>query len=302
MSRKRKFEEVSSSDEQYLEYASDATRARYNAADPAGKDAILSNVVKKYKPAVDELESGGVFDLIDQLDKGCNLNGGRKKKMRGGDLPAVKTALKKLWVEIVASTFTPDNVLKALPVAVIGIANPGAAGAAFSGVKSLLGLASSVCLTSSGMTAISVGALLLMYDVKFDSSNFQLPNPNQEQLNELNALKAELKKNLPKSTGKQVAISPTPQKVLDTLKKIQDEQAKASKAAEEAGKAAAITTELEKVSKETAAIADTTAAPPSTPTAQADTVMKTGGRKTKKRSMKKMRKTRRTTRPPLFKY
>jgi len=296
ISRKRKFEEVSSSDEQYLEYASDATRARYNAADPAGKNAILSNVVKKYKPAVDELESGGVFDLIDQLDKGCNLNGGRKKKMRGGDLAAVKTALKKLWVEIVASTFTPDNVLKALPVAVIGIANPGAAGAAFSGVKSLLGLASSVCLTSSGMTAISVGALLLMYDVKFDSSNFQLPNPNQEQLNELNALKAELKKNLPKSTGKQVAISPTPQKVLDTLKKIQDEQAKASKAAEETGKAAAITTELEKVSKETAAIADTTAAPPSTPTAQA------GGRKTKKRSMKKARKTRRSIRTPLFKY
>jgi hypothetical protein len=296
ISRKRKFEEVSSSDEQYLEYASDATRARYNAADPAGKNAILSNVVKKYKPAVDELESGGVFDLIDQLDKGCNLNGGRKKKMRGGDLAAVKTALKKLWVEIVASTFTPDNVLKALPVAVIGIANPGAAGAAFSGVKSLLGLARSVCLTSSGMTAISVGALLLMYDVKFDSSNFQLPNPNQEQLNELNALKAELKKNLPKSTGKQVAISPTPQKVLDTLKKIQDEQAKASKAAEETGKAAAITTELEKVSKETAAIADTTAAPPSTPTAQA------GGRKTKKRATKKARKTRRSIRTPLFKY
>lgn len=306
--RKRKFEEVSSSDEQYLEYASDATRARYNAADPAGKNAILSNVVKKYKPVVDELESGGIFDLIDQLDKGCNLDdgsmtlsGGRKKKMRGGDLAAVKTALKKLWVEIVASTFTPDNVLKALPVAVIGIANPGAAGAAFSGVKSLLGLASSVCLTSSGMTAISVGALLLMYDVKFDSSNFQLPNPNQEQLNELNALKAELKKNLPKSTGKQVAISPTPQKVLDTLKKIQDEQAKASKAAEEAGKAAAITTELEKVSKEAAAISET-AAPPSTPTAQPDTVMKTGGRKTKKRSMKKMRKTRRSIRTPLFKY
>ena len=303
---KRKASEMSSSDEQYLEYASDATRARYNDADDDGKNAILTNVVNKYKPAVDELESGGVFDLIDQLDKGCKLDdgsmtlsGGRKKKMRGGDLAAVKTALKKLWVEIVASTFTPDNVLKSLPVAVIGIANPGAAGAAFSGVKSLLGLASSVCLTSSGMTAISVGALLLLYDVKFDSSNFQLPNPNQEQLNELNALKAELKKNLPKSTGKQVAISPTPQKVLDTLKKIQDDQAKASKAAEETGKAAAITTELEKVAKETAAISET-AAPPSTPTAQADTVMKTGGRKTKKRGMKKMRKTRRL--PRVFKY
>jgi chaperonin cofactor prefoldin len=286
---------MSSSDEQYLEYASDATRARYNDADDDGKNAILTNVVNKYKPAVDELESGGVFDLIDQLDNGCNLSGGRKKKMRGGDLAAVKTALKKLWVEIVASTFTPDNVLKSLPVAVIGIANPGAAGAAFSGVKSLLGLASSVCLTSSGMTAISIGALLLLYDVKFDSSNFQLPNSNQEQLNELNALKDELKKNLPKSTGKQVAISPTPQKVLDTLKKIQDEQAKASKAAEETGKAAAITTELEKVSKETAAISET-AAPPSTPTAQA------GGRKTKKRGMKKLRKTRRGIRAPLFKY
>jgi hypothetical protein len=74
---------MSSSDEQYLEYASDATRARYNDADDDGKNAILTNVVNKYKPAVDELESGGVFDLIDQLDKGCKLaHGGQHRSTR----------------------------------------------------------------------------------------------------------------------------------------------------------------------------------------------------------------------------
>ena len=285
----------------YIEYASDETRKRYEAeTNPRYKKAILANVVKKYKPAVDELQSGGVFDLIDQLAE-CNIGpqtsqmqeGGRRKKMRGGDLVAVKNALKKLWVEIVTATFTPENVMKGVPLAAIGIANPSAAGAAFSGVKSLLGFAGSVCLTSSGITALSIGALLLLYDVKFDLQNFKLPNLNQAQLDELKLLKETLQKNL-KATAKFGAVAQPPLELLKKVEQIKAEQLKATE----------IITKLNEISTEASKLSDPTTAPPTTPipTVPAplpDTAMK-AGRRTKKRGLKKLKKTRRPAR--LFKY
>jgi len=300
VSRRKVMEDVDP-DAFYIEYASDATRKRYEAeTNPVNKKAILENVVKKYKPAVDELASGGVFDLIDQLAE-CNIGpqtsslmdttqGGRRKKMRGGDLVAVKNALKKLWVEIVTATFTPENVMKGVPLAAIGIANPSAAGAAFSGVKSLLGFAGSVCLTSSGITALSIGALLLLYDVKFDLQNFKLPNPNQAQLDELKLLKEALQKNL-KATAKFGSVAQPPVELLKKIEQLKAEQLKPTE----------IVTKLNEISTEASKLSDTTTAPPSTPTPAApaaDTTMKTGGRKTKKRGLKRKAKTRRS----LFKY
>ena len=303
--RKAVLEEVDP-DAMYIEYASDATRKRYEQeTNPVNKKAILANVVNKYKPAVDGLESGGIFALIDQLAE-CNIapetsqmditQGGRRKKMRGGDLPAVKAALKKLWVEIVTATFTPDNVMKGVPLAAIGIANPSVAGMAFSGVKSLLGFASSMCLTSTGITALSIGALLLLYDVKFDLDNFKLPNLNQAQLDQLKTLKDELKKNL-KSTGK---FSSVAQPTAELLKKVEQIKADQLKSTE-------IITKLNEISKEADKISDpmTTVAPPSSPvvpTVPPSLPPKIGGRKTKKRGMKKFKKTRRSVRTPLFKY
>jgi len=283
---------TSFADLKYLEYASDATRARYNYADPAGRDAILFNVVKKYKPVVNALQSGGVFDLIDQLQD-CNIFGGgsRKKKMHGGDLAAVKAALKKLWVEIVSATFTPDNVLKAFPVAVIGIANPTLAGSLFTAAKTAVGAVAGVCLTNAGITAISVGALMYLYDVNLDINKLNL---NAADIATLTALRDDLKKNL-KPGGKFGSVAQPTQALLDKVEKIKNQQAAAAKAADDKAKANAIAAELEKTSKEAAAISET-AAPPSTPTASS------GGRKTKKRSMKKFKKTRRGIRKPLFRY
>jgi len=285
-----------SGDEQYLEYASEKTRLAYDGANAEGKDAILFNVANKYRPIVDELNNAGIFDLIDQLDKGCNLNGGRKKKMRGGDIPAVKAALKKLWVEIVAATFTPDNILKGVPVAVIGVANPTLAGSLFAAAKTAIGAASAVCFTSAGMTAISIGALMYLYDVKVDINS--LTDLNAKDKEALTALREALQKNL-KASAKFGSVAKPSEELLKKVELLKQQQEKASKAPEDAtGKAAAaITTELEKVSKEAAAISET-AAPPTTPAAPADAVMKTGGRKTKKRGLKKLRKTRRS----MFKY
>ena len=308
--------------DKYMQYASDATRARYEKAKSEGKNNIVNNVINKYKPVVDGLESGGIFALIDQLAE-CKIQpestmpsstmdtstmdttpgGGRRKKMRGGDLPAVKAALKKLWVEIVTATFTPDNVMKGVPLAAIGIANPSVAGMAFSGVKSLLGFASSMCLTSTGITALSIGALLLLYDVKFDLDNFKLPNLNQAQLDQLKTLKDELKKNL-KPGGKYGSVAKPPADLLKKVEQIKADQLKATE----------IITKLNTISNEAGVKAESampTDVPHSTPiavpdtttkTAAPDTLMKTGsGRRTKKRGVKR-RKTRRGIRKPLFKY
>lgn len=282
-------------DDTYLQYASDTTRQRYNVADDRVKAIILYKVTKKYKPVVDALDvQGGIFDLIDQLQD-CNIyenemdtEGGRRKKMRGGDLAAVKAALKKLWVEIVTATFTPDNILKAFPVAVIAGANPTLAGSLFTAAKTTVGALAGVCLTNAGITAISVGALVYLYDLKIDINSL---NMNATDKATLTALRDDLKKNL-KPGGKFGSVAQPTQALLNKVEQIRNKQAAAAKAADDKAKAAAIAAELEKTSKEAAVIVET-AAPPSSPVAT------TGGRRTKKRSMKKFRKTRRN---PLFKY
>lgn len=309
-------------DDSYLQYASDKTREDYDKADDKGKAAILMNVNNKYKPVVDALEvQGGIFDLIDQLQD-CNINGemdttqgGRRKKMRGGDLAAVKAALKKLWVEIVTATFTPDNILKAFPVALIAGANPTLAGSLFTAAKFAVGAAAGVCLTNAGITAISVGALVYLYDVKIDINSL---NMNAADKATLTALRDDLKKNL-KPGGKFGSVAQPTQALLDKVEKIRNDQAAAAKAADDKAKAAAIAAELEKTSKEVAAISDppskqdaaiaATAAPlnanappfvSANPNAASVVTPKTGGRRTKKGGKKKMRKTRRPAR--VFKY
>ena len=281
-------------DDSYLQYASDRTRDAYDKADDKGKAVILKNVINKYKPVVDALEvQGGIFDLIDQLQD-CNIDGdmdttigGRRKKMRGGDLAAVKAALKKLWVEIITATFTPDNVLKAFPVALIAGANPTLAGSLFAAAKTAVGAVAGVCLTNAGITAISVGALVYLYDVKIDINSL---NMNAADKAALIALRDDLKKNL-KPGGKFGSVAQPTQALLDKVEKIRNEQAAAAKAADDKAKAAAIAAELEKTSKEAAVIVET-AAPPSSPVAT------TGGRRTKKRGVKR----RNTRRARVFKY
>ena len=314
---------VFSSLPKYLEYASDKTRNDYINANDIGKAEILKNVINKYKPVVDALKSGGIFALIDQLAE-CNIgppppptmpsstmdtapDGGRRKKMRGGDLAAVKAALKKLWVEIVTATFTPDNILKAFPVAVIAGANPTLAGSLFAAAKFAVGAAAGVCLTNAGITAISVGALVYLYDVKIDINSL---NMNAADKAALIALREDLKKNL-KPGGKFGSVAQPTQALLDKVEQIRNKQAAEAKAADDQAKAAAIAAELEKTSKQAAAISDppskqaaaiaATAAPPAALNANAPPFVSatTGGRKTKKGGKKKMRKTRRAR---FFKY
>ena len=315
--------------DKFMEYASDATRARYEKAKSEGKDNIVNNVINKYKPAVDALESSGLFDLIDQLAK-CEIEpeptmdttqGGRRKKKGGAGesktvavdkLGPLKTALTKTAVEAHAYFFSFENVTKAIPIATIALVNPSTTAIIFNAAKAALGFVGSMCVTNAGITAISLATLACLYDVKFDINSLKFNNDEDKKT--VLALREELKKNLKPSSKQYGTVAPTPKSVLDKIAKLQaEEAAKAmaiAKAAESEKKAliladksneGTLIDKLNTISNEAGESAMPTAAPPSTPTAP-DTTMKTGGRNTKKRGLKKARKTRRGIRKPLFKY
>ena len=336
-------------DDTYLQYASDRTRDAYDKADAKGKAAILMNVTNKYKPSVDALKSSGLFDLIDQLAKDCNIEdetsqmdleqGGRRKKKGGvgepknvavGRFGAVMTALDKTAVELHAYIFSFENTTKAIPITAIALANPSTTAIIFNAAKAALGFIGSMCVTNAGITAISLATLACLYDVKFDINSLKF-NSNEDK-ETIEALRAQLQKNLKPSTKQFGSVAQTPQALLDKVAELEAaKQALSDKVANlqkaEAAKATAIAqakTESEKkalinadktnegnlinalntISKEAAVIAET-AAPPAAlnanapPFVSATTTTSSGGRKTKKGGKKKMRNTRRK---PLFKY
>ena len=322
--------------DKFMEYASDATRARYEKAKSEGKDNIVNNVINKYKPAVDALESSGLFDLIDQLAK-CEIEpeptmdttqGGRRKKKGGAGEPKtvavpvavdklapLKTALGKTAVEAHAYFFSFENVTKAIPITAIALANPSTTAIIFNAAKAALGFVGSMCVTNAGITAISLATLACLYDVKFDINSLKFNNDDDKKA--ILALREQLQKNLKPSSKQFGTVAPTPKSVLDKIAKLQAEEAAkamAIAAASESEKKALILSDksnegtlinaLNTISNEAGVKAESampTDAPPSSPMVAPDTTMK-AGRNTKKRSMKKFKKTRRGIRKPLFKY
>jgi hypothetical protein len=169
-----------------------------------------------------------------------------------------------------------------------------------------------MCVTNAGITAISLATLACLYDVKFDINSLKFNNDEDKKA--ILALREQLQKNLKPSSKQFGSVAPTPKSVLDKIAKLQAEEAAKAMAiakATESEKKALILADksnegtlidkLNTISNEAGESAMPTAAPPSTPTAP-DTTMKTGGRNTKKRGLKKARKTRRGIRKPLFKY
>jgi len=318
--------------DKFMEYASDATRARYEKAKSEGKDNIVNNVINKYKPAVDALESSGLFDLIDQLAK-CEIEpeptmdttqGGRRKKKGGAGeaktvavdkLGPLKTALGKTAVEAHAYIFSFENVTKMVPITAIALVNPSTTAIIFNAAKAALGFVGSMCVTNAGITAISLATLACLYDVKFDINSLKFNNDDDKKA--ILALREQLQKNLKPSSKQFGSVAPTPKSVLDKIAKLQAEEAAKAMAiakATESEKKALILADksnegtlidtLNTISNEAGVKAESampTDAPPSSPMVAPGTTMK-AGRNTKKRGLKKMKKTRRGIRKPLFKY
>jgi hypothetical protein len=315
-------------DQQFLKYASDATRARYNAANPKGKDAILRNVANKYRPALEEWEAIKLTSEFQKfnIDTNASMSGGKSRKYRGGVPPAppapapaktnvstpvantletVISDAQRLWLSGAAALGTPGNVAATLTSVAIGIANPAAAAGMFTLANRLVGVAYGlVTPTTFTLTVL----ITLLY------RNFgHLLNKKPTEYTNLQELLSELKKNIPAAKVKYGAVAmPSPEimaalAALDKLEKAAaaEKAAADAKAASDAATAAVAkdaADTAEKEAKDAVKLSIATSQNEVDATIQAGTPSTTGGRKTKKRGLKKARKTRRGIRKPRFKY
>jgi hypothetical protein len=191
-----------------------------------------------------------------------------------------------------AGAVVADNLFVVAGAATVSIINPAAASQALAFIKlisgGLLG-----CVTPTVITTALIGAGLIKivgpYISVGDVANLtgnKLKNLSDSIGNYLKTQEAMSKK------AKQL-------EVVNTLKSLHREfvqrieDIKNNKESTETQEAATLSTLTQEVKTSTDVTMES---------AQINTTMKTAGRKTKKRSMKKMRKTRRGIRAPLFKY
>jgi hypothetical protein len=88
--------------------------------------------------------------------------GGRRKKMRGGDVPEVISKSKELWSAILKTMATPENAGIAIVATTVGIASPTLVHSAFSVARAALNIASQA-VTPETVAFTSCAALVYYY-------------------------------------------------------------------------------------------------------------------------------------------
>lgn len=88
--------------------------------------------------------------------------GGRRKKMRGGDVPEVISKSKELWSAILKTMATPENAGIAVVATTVGIASPALVHSAFSVARAALGVAAQA-VTPETVAFTSCAALVYYY-------------------------------------------------------------------------------------------------------------------------------------------
>jgi len=317
-------------DAEIIQFASKRTQDRLKQLKrgPA-YEAIIAKVRAKYGPGLQEWK--GIEDLtfnfqnlaVQPETQDVPMSAGTRRKHRGGvptpmtPMTAQKTSgpapvtntltqnvindAKKLWLSGMAALGTPETVGTTVALGAVGIANPGAAAGAFTLANKLVGLAYGL-VTPTTFTLVVLTALLYRNFGDYLEKKETPPTSLQELL-------TEVKKNLgsavaSKKYGSVRMPSPEIMAALDKLEKAaaaEKAAAEAKTAAEaQAATQAATTAETEaKVAVDQTITAAQTAVDTTIP---AGTPSTTGGRNTKKRGLKKARKTRRGIRKPLFKY
>jgi hypothetical protein len=282
----------------------------------------MDKIRAKYGPGLQEWK--GIEDLtfnfqnlaVQPETQDVAMSGGKRRKYRGG-VPTPMTPMtaqkpsgpttvtntltqnvindaKKLWLSGMAALGTPETVGTTLGLGALGVANPSAAAGAFTLANRLVGLAYGL-VTPTTFTLAVLTALLYR--------NFgHLLEKKETPPTSLQELLAELKKNLGTAVGSKKfgSVRMPSAEIMAALDKL-EKAAAAEKAAVEA-KTAAATAAAEAAEKEAKVAVEQTITASQTvvdSTIPAET-SPTGGRKTKKRGLKKMRKTRRPAR--LFKY
>jgi len=319
-------------DAEIIQFASQRTQARLKQLKrgPA-YEAIIAKVRAKYGPGLQEWK--GIEDLtfnfqnlaVQSETPDVSMSGGRRHRYRGGAPPMtpmtaqkpsgpapvtntltqnVINDAKKLWLSGMAALGTPETVGTTVALGAVGIANPGAAAGAFTLANKLVGVAYGL-VTPTTFTLAVLTALLYRNFGDYLQKKETPPTSLQELL-------TEVKKNLgsavaSKKYGSVRMPSAEIMAALDKLEKAAaaEKAAAEAKAASDAKAAADAAAAAKSAEKEAKVAVDQTIAAAQTAvdaTIPAETPSTTGGRKTKKRSMKKARKTRRGIRAPLFKY
>jgi hypothetical protein len=88
--------------------------------------------------------------------------GGRRKKMRGGDVPEVIAKSKELWSAVLKTMATPENAGIAVVASTVGIASPALVHSAFSVARAALGVAARA-VTPETVALTSCAALVYYY-------------------------------------------------------------------------------------------------------------------------------------------
>lgn len=333
-------------DEEILKFASQKTRDRLEQLKRGPVyEAIIAKVRAKYGPGLQEWK--GIEDLTfnfqnlaveqddDPMKQDVPMEGSRRRKYRGGvptpsgqppvnipppKMPGTSTTTlsqvvindgKRLWLSFMAALGTPETVGTSVALGAVGVANPAAAGAAFTLANKLVGLAYGLA-TPTTFTLAVLTALLYR--------NFGYLLETNETPTNLQELLTELKKNLSGTKGKYGSVAMPSAEIMAALDKL-EKAAAAEKAAAEAkaasdAKAAADSAAAAAVAEKEAKVAveqtitaaqtavDATIEKPNAaslnPGAASFVPSGKGGRRTKRGGKKKMRKTRRPAR--VFKY
>lgn len=324
-------------DEEILKFASQKTRDRLKQLKRGPVyEAIIAKVRAKYGPGLEEWK--GIEDLTFNfqnlaVEQDVPMDAGRRRKYRGGvppptgqpvnfpppKMPGTPTTTlsqvvindgKRLWLSFMAALGTPETVGTSVALGAVGVANPAAAGAAFTLANKLVGLAYGLA-TPTTFTLAVLTALLYR--------NFGYLLETNETPTNLQELLTELKKNLSGTKGKYGSVAMPSAEIMAALDKLEKAaaaekaaaEAKAAsdaKAATDSAAAAAVAEKEAKVAVEQTIAASQTAvdatieksnAAPLNANADPFQPSKIGGRRTKRGGKKKMRKTRR---PRVFKY
>ena len=308
-------------DAEIIQFASKRTQDRLKQLKrgPA-YEAIIAKVRAKYGPGLQEWK--GIEDLtfnfqnlaVESETPDVSMSGGRRHRYRGGAPPMtpmtaqkpsgpapvtntltqnVINDAKKLWLSGMAALGTPETVGTTVALGAVGIANPGAAAGAFTLANKLVGVAYGL-VTPTTFTLAVLTALLYR---NFGDYLEKKPTPPTD----LQELLSELKKNLGSAVAskKYGSVRMPSAEIMAALDKL-EKAAAAEKAAADAktaaaAEAAAAAEKEAKVAVDQTITASQTAVDSTIP---AETPSTTGGRKTKKRGLKRKAKTRRS----LFKY
>jgi hypothetical protein len=308
-------------DAEIIQFASQRTQARLKQLKrgPA-YEAIIAKVRAKYGPGLQEWK--GIEDLtfnfqnlaVESETPDVSMSGGRRHRYRGGAPPMtpmtaqkpsgpapvtntltqnVINDAKKLWLSGMAALGTPETVGTTVALGAVGIANPGAAAGAFTLANKLVGLAYGL-VTPTTFTLAVLTALLYRNFGDYLQKKETPPTSLQELL-------TEVKKNLGSAVAskKYGSVRMPSAEIMAALDKL-EKAAAAEKAAAEAktaaaAEAAAAAEKEAKVAVDQTITASQTAVDSTIP---AETPSTTGGRKTKKRGLKRKAKTRRS----IFKY